>query len=414
MKSAPPSPRKVLAASFGHAAAGAVATLARVFGDLQIAEDAVQDAYVKALAHFEHHPIPDDLSAWIFTTARNALRDRLRREIKGREKLAMLAGAHDERWPEPGEEAVIADDRLNLIFTCCHPAISPQAQIALILRTVCGISTARIACALIEPEATVAQRLVRAKRKIAQARIPFVVPRGAELPARLRVALSVVYSIFNAGYAAPFADRLIETDLCEEAIYLARTLSNLMPDEPEALSLNALMMFLHARRDARVRANGEFVPLERQDRSAWKHDEIAKGFELLNRALRLGPYGSLTIEAAIAAEHVRAADFACVDWKTIAALYDRLYDASPSFAVAVNAAVAYGFADGPQNTLDRLEPLQSAPEAARYHYFHSARAWALARIGRTDEAAHAYERAIELCSNGSERAHLQSKLRELE
>jgi RNA polymerase sigma-70 factor, ECF subfamily len=413
LKSAPSSPRNLLAESFGHAAASAVATLARIFGDLQIAEDAVQDAYVKALAYFQDHALPEDLSAWIFATARNGLMDRLRRETKGREKLALLARMREDVL-EPDEHAVIADDRLNLIFTCCHPAISPLAQTALILRCVCGLSTARIAAALIEPEATVAQRLVRAKRKIAQARIPFVVPSGAELPARLRVALSVAYSIFNAGYVAPFAEDLLETDLCEEALYLARTLSALMPDEPEAMALHALLLFLHARRDARVTPEGDFVPLDRQDHRTWKHDEIAEGFELLQRALHHRAHGALTIEAAIAAEHVRAADFESVDWKTIAALYDRLCSGASSFAVAVNAAVAHGFAEGPQTALGRLAELQSAPETARYHYFHSARAWALAKLGRSLEAARAYERAIELCSNGSERAFLQSKLRELQ
>ncbi len=412
LKSGPSPTTDALARTFGHEAARAVATLARIFGDLQVAEDAVQDAYVIALSHFERNPLPPNLSAWIFTTAKRALIDRLRREQSGRAKLAALAQSNIAS-PQELEEPVIADDRLNLIFACCHPSLAEQAQVALILRALCGLSTAQIASALIEPEPTVAQRLVRAKRKIAQARIPFVIPSAAQLPLRLSVVLGVVYAIFNAGYAASSGTDLVRTDLCEEAMYLAHTLSALMPDEPEALALNALLLLVHARRDARVSAAGELVPLERQDRAQWKCDEIAAAFMLYDRAQRHGVTGQFVLEASIAAEHVRADSFDRIDWKAIAASYDRLRSVSPSFAVEVNAAVAHGFAFGPHLALLRLDPLARTQEAARYHYVHAARAWALELLDRFEEAARAYRRALELCGNDSERAFLQRKLFEL-
>ncbi len=270
-----------------------------------------------------------------------------------------------------------------------------------------------MAASLIEPEATVAQRLVRAKRKIAQARIPFAMPSAAQLPLRLSVVLSVIYAIFNAGYAAASGTELVRIDLCDEALYLARTLSTLMPDEPEALALYALLLFMHARRAARVSDKGELVPLERQDRSRWKYDEIASGFEFYDLALRHRTEGQFVLEASIAAEHVRAGSVEEIDWKAVARSYDRLRSVSPSFAVDVNAAVAHGFAFGAQAALLRLDSLARAPEASRYHYVHAAHAWALEKQGRCDEAAQAYRRALALCSNASEAAFLQEQLHKL-
>jgi RNA polymerase sigma-70 factor (ECF subfamily) len=382
----------------------AVATLARVFGDIDIAEEAVQEAFVVASERWPATGVPPNPGGWIVTTARNKAVDRLRRESSraGRETQATLlsAGAGP-----PEDVGPVEDDRLRLIFTCCHPALAPEAQIALTLRLIAGLQTPEIARAFLVPEATVAQRLVRAKRKIRAAGIPYRVPRDAELPDRLPFALAVVYLIFNEGYTASAGDDLVRSHLCAEAIRLARLLAGLMPDEPEVRGLLALLLLTEARRPARTGPDGALVLLADQDRGRWDLAMIAEGQYLVRACLRLGRPGPYQLQAAIGAVHSDAPAAALTDWGQILALYDQLMAVSPTPVVALNRCVAVAEVEGPARALELVDQLG----LDGYHPFHSTRADLLRRLGRRDDAMAAYDAAIALSANQAERSFLQRR-----
>ncbi|GAA2368266.1 RNA polymerase sigma factor [Nonomuraea africana] len=379
----------------------AVAVLVRAFGDIDLAEDAVQDAFTEAMRRWPAAGAPPSPAGWIITTARNRAIDRLRRESSrdDRHAQAALIAATDE----PAQvEGPVRDDRLRLIFTCCHPSLSTAAQVALTLRLLGGLSTAEIARAFLVPEPTMAQRLVRAKGKIRDARIPYRIPREADLPDRLRAVLSVLYLVFNEGYTASAGDRLVREDLCAEAIRLGRLLAELMPDEPEVWGLLALMLLLQSRRAARTTPDGALVPLAEQDRALWDHDLIAEGQEIVRRCLRRDQAGPYQIQAAINAVH---SDGPVTDWRQIVALYDQLLLFSPTPIVALNRAVAVAETDGPAVALDLVDDL----DLGGFHLFHAIRADLLRRLGRDAEAAQAYATAIDLSANAAERAFLQTR-----
>jgi RNA polymerase sigma-70 factor, ECF subfamily len=391
----------------------AVATLVRFFGDIDLAEEAVQEAFAVAIERWPADGIPGNPGGWIVTTARNKARDRLRREAfrPHREseatRLRLPAGAGGSAGASSSPEGadVVPDDQLRLIFTCCHPALSPEAQLALTLRLVAGLPTPEIARAFLVPEPTVAQRLVRAKRKIRVARIPYRVPRDAELVARLPFVLAVVYLVFNEGYSASAGAALIRTELCAEAIRLGRLLAGLMPDEPEVLGLLALMLLTEARRPARTAADGALVRLADQDRGRWDRALIAEGQDLVRACLRRNRPGPYQLQAAIAAVHADAAVAADTDWSQIVALYDWLTAIAPTPVVALNRCVARAEAEGPAVALADLDALNE-PTLTSYHLFHATHADLLRRLGRRDEAVAAYDAAIALTSNDAERAFL--------
>jgi RNA polymerase sigma-70 factor (ECF subfamily) len=398
----------------------AVATLIRVFGDFDLAEEAVQEAFVVALERWPRDGVPGNPGAWITTTARNRALDRLRRSRTYAEKQEQLArnAADDEarRGVEPGVDEDddvngIPDDRLRLIFTCCHPALAPDARIALTLRTLGGLTTPEIARAFLVPEPTLAQRLVRAKRKIKAAGIPYRVPPDHLLPERLDGVLRVLYLVFNEGYAASSGDELVRRDLCREAIRLARVLVSLMPDEPEVLGLLALMLLHDARRDARLDGRGELVLLADQDRSRWDRARIAEGEHLAEKALRLGRTGPYQLQAAIAAVHDAAPSADATDWREIASLYGVLGALEPSPVVELNRAVAVAMVDGPAVGLGLIEPLGA--ELDGYAYFHAARADFLRRLGRRAEAEVAYRAALALVANEPESTFLRGRIAEM-
>jgi RNA polymerase sigma-70 factor (ECF subfamily) len=388
---------RVFRAEYGRA----VAVLVRSLGDIDAAEEAVQDAFAVAVQRWPQTGLPPSPAGWIITTARRRAIDRLRREASRQDRHAQAALLHAREEPA-GEEAV-RDERLRLIFTCCHPALAPPAQVALTLRLLGGLSTPEIARAFLVSEPTMAQRLVRAKGKIRDAGIPYRVPREAELPARLRTVLAVVYLVFNEGYAASSGERLVRADLCAEAIRLGRLLAQLMPDEPEVMGLLALMLLLEARREARTTAGGSLVLLADQDRRRWDRGLITEGQSIVRQCLRRDQPGPYQIQAAINAVHSDAVTAAGTDWQQILQLYDQLLALAPGPVVALNRAIVVAEIQGPDAALALVDGL----DLGGYYLLHAVRADLLRRLGRTAEAAAEYEAALAGTQNAAERDFLR-------
>jgi len=396
-----------------------IATLIRLAGSFDVAEEALQEAFAAALANWPDRGIPENPGAWITAVAQRKLVDRMRRERTRREKQDGLQYETPTiQQPEAdslfeGSAVSYPDDRLRLMFTCCHPALNQDAQVALTLRTLGGLTTPEIARAFLVPEATLAQRLVRAKTKIQSAHIPYEVPPLERLPERLESVQSVIYLVFNEGYAATGGDSLIRRELCAEAIRLGRTLRELMPGEPENLGLLALMLLHDSRRDARIDGQGRLVTLEEQDRSRWDHARIKEGLALVHQALKMRRVGTYQLQSAIAAVHSEANTAAETDWRQIALLYQELLRISPTPVVALNRAVAIAMSEGLESGLAEIERVGASGKLEQYYLFHAARADILRRLGRNGEAIKAYEDALRLATNKVEQEYLRGRLSQL-
>ena len=390
-----------------------LAATVRLTRDLDLAEECVQDAYAKALTTWASRGVPANPGAWLTTVARRRALDLLRREATRRRSLPLLLD--DQVEPEPDEIAAheIADDRLRLIFTCCHPAIAPEAQVALTLRLLCGLTTAEVARAFLVSESTMAARITRAKKKIAAARIPYRVPPADELPARIDTVLTVVHLLFTTGHTAPAGDDLVRRDLVERSLDLARILRALLPADADVAGLLALILLTDARSATRVAQDGRLLLLAEQDRTQWDREAISEGVALVREALRRRPPGRFALMAAIAAVHAEAPTWQDTDWREVVSLYDLLVQIWPSPVVALNRAVALGLADGPDAGLEALDALAAEPQLAGYGYLAAARADFLRRLGRTAEARSSYEEALLLTENTIERDFLATHLQQL-
>jgi RNA polymerase sigma-70 factor, ECF subfamily len=410
-----PDAQAAVAEAFREEWGRVVATLIRTTGDWDLAEECAQQAFERALETWPRDGIPRRPGAWLTTTARNLARDRLRRTAVGASKMREVAMLHcnEEAGHDANDESGVQDDRLRLIFTCCHPALRLEARVALTLRTLAGLTTAEIARAFLVSEATMAQRLVRAKRKILNAGIPYRVPPAHLLPERTGGVLAVLYLLFNEGYSASAGTDLVREGLSSEAIRLARTLARLMPDESEALGLLALMLLHDARRDSRVNEAGELVPLEEQDRALWNREAVAEGVGLLAAAMRRGSPGPYQLQAAIAACHATAPEAADTDWAEISRLYGELARRVPSPVVELNRAVAVAMAEGPAAGLSLIEELEASGKLKGYHLLPATRADLLRRLGRRIDAVSAYEEALELAATAAERRYIARRLAEV-
>jgi RNA polymerase sigma-70 factor (ECF subfamily) len=394
-----------------------LASLIRLLGDFDLAEEAAQEAFATAVEQWPREGMPQNPRAWIIGTARHKAIDRIRREARfagKRDELLRTIELEAATNEADAMDSAIGDERLRLIFTCCHPALAAEAQVALSLRTLCGLTTEEIARAFLVPAATMAQRLVRAKRKILAARIPYEIPPPEVLPGRIDAVMAVIYLVFNEGYAATYGDTLVRADLCAEAIRLGRIACELLPDNTEARGLLALMLLQDSRRTARVRGDGEIVLLEEQDRTKWNRAQIAEGLTLVHSALSAGPAGPYTLQAAIAAVHARAARAADTDWHQIEALYAYLMRIRPSPVIELNHAVAVAMASGVAQALQMIESIRVRNDLDGYHLMWAARADLLRRLERWDEAAESYRRALNLVTAEPERRFLLRRLAEVQ
>ena len=408
--------REVVEAIYRTESRQVLATLIRLLGDFETAEEALHDAFAVAVEQWARDGVPANPRAWLVSTGRfkaiDGIRRRTRQDASLDELAKQLGSATTSIDEEQQEDEHLDDDRLRLIFTCCHPALPPEAQVAMTLREVCGLTTEEIARAFLTKPSTIAQRIVRAKAKIRDARIPYEVPLEKELPDRLDAVLRVVYLVFNEGYSASFGEAVTRHDLCRDAIRLGRVLITLLP-QPEATGLLGLLLLQDSRRTARTSATGELILLEDQDRSLWNREQIAEGVAIVQRALSMGQVGPYTIQAAIAAVHAQAPSATATDWGHIVALYDLLLQAHPSPVVALNRAVAVAMRDGPLAGLTLIDTILAQGDLGNYHLIHAARADLYRRLGRTKEARISYERALSLTQQEPERRFLGRRLSEL-